>query len=98
MAELTPKLRSVTTGHAHWCPGCEQMHMLPNRWHFNDNVQEPTFSPSFRHDWGGDRVCHYFVAGGRLQFCADSTHALAGQTVDMPDIPTTETLGTAGAE
>jgi hypothetical protein len=31
-------------------------------------------------------VCHSFVTEGRIQFCGDSTHALAGQTVDLPDI------------
>jgi hypothetical protein len=32
-------------------------------------------------------VCHYIITAGRIQFCADSTHALAGQTIDLPDIP-----------
>lgn len=30
-------------------------------------------------------VCHSFVVDGRIQFLADCTHALAGQTVDLPD-------------
>lgn len=30
-------------------------------------------------------VCHSFVTDGKIQFLADSTHHLAGQTVDMPD-------------
>ena len=29
-------------------------------------------------------VCHSFVTDGRIQFLADCTHALAGQTVDLP--------------
>lgn len=33
-------------------------------------------------------VCHYFVQAGRIMFCTDSTHALAGQTVDLSPIPT----------
>jgi len=32
-------------------------------------------------------VCHSFVREGRIQFLTDSTHALAGQTVDVPDWP-----------
>lgn len=28
-------------------------------------------------------VCHIFVADGRIEFLADCTHHLAGQTVDM---------------
>lgn len=30
-------------------------------------------------------ICHSFVTDGRIQFLTDSTHALAGQTVDLPD-------------
>ncbi|HSY50385.1 MAG TPA: DUF6527 family protein [Thermoanaerobaculia bacterium] len=29
--------------------------------------------------------CHSFVTNGRIQFLGDCTHALAGQTVDLPD-------------
>lgn len=29
-------------------------------------------------------VCHSFVTDGRIQFLDDCTHALAGQTVDLP--------------
>lgn len=32
-------------------------------------------------------VCHSFVTAGRIQFLGDSTHALAGQTVDLPPWP-----------
>lgn len=39
--------------------------------------------------WAPDNVrmtprCHSFVRGGRIEFLGDSTHALAGQTVDLP--------------
>lgn len=30
-------------------------------------------------------VCHSFVRDGKIQFLADCTHVLAGQTVDLPD-------------
>ncbi|CBJ38354.1 protein of unknown function [Ralstonia solanacearum CMR15] len=30
--------------------------------------------------------CHSFVTDGRIQFLHDCTHALAGQTVDLPEI------------
>ncbi|KWV42145.1 ammonia monooxygenase [Rhizobium altiplani] len=30
-------------------------------------------------------ICHSFVVDGRIQFLGDCTHALAGQTVDLPD-------------
>ena len=31
-------------------------------------------------------VCHSFVTDGRIEFLADCSHALAGQTVDLPEI------------
>jgi hypothetical protein len=31
--------------------------------------------------------CHSFVRAGRIEFCSDSGHALAGKTVDLPEIP-----------
>lgn len=34
-----------------------------------------------------DDCCHYFLIGGQLQFCGDSRHTLAGQTVPLPDLP-----------
>jgi len=34
-----------------------------------------------------DARCHTFVTDGRIQFLSDCTHALAGQTVDMPPWP-----------
>lgn len=59
-------------------------------WTFNGDVERPTFSPSLLVRWehGPDReqhVCHSFVRAGRIQFLNDCTHALAGQTVDLPE-------------
>lgn len=31
--------------------------------------------------------CHSFVRDGRIQFLGDCSHALANQTVDLPDFP-----------
>jgi hypothetical protein len=31
-------------------------------------------------------TCHFFLRDGKLEYCGDSTHALAGQTVDLPDL------------
>lgn len=32
-----------------------------------------------------DVICHSFVTDGRIQFLGDSTHSLAGHTVDLPN-------------
>ncbi len=34
-------------------------------------------------------ICHSFVVDGQIQFLPDCTHALAGQTVPIPDWATT---------
>ncbi|WP_339767106.1 DUF6527 family protein [uncultured Pseudosulfitobacter sp.] len=68
-------------------------------WTFNGDGDRPTFSPSVLVRTGsavdptfvdepGDppTVCHSFVTDGRIRFLDDSTHELAGQTVDLPDL------------
>lgn len=32
-------------------------------------------------------ICHSFVTDGRIQYLSDCTHALAGQTIDLPPYP-----------
>lgn len=79
------------------CPGCGWTHMLNTgpgrpRWTFNGDLDRPTLSPSINHRQeftAADRparVCHSFVEDGRIRFLPDSTHQLAGQTVDLPEI------------
>jgi hypothetical protein len=47
MGQISSKLRSVEGGgHAHWCEGCGQFHVIPGSWKFDGNLAEPTFSPS----------------------------------------------------
>lgn len=101
MGQVSAVLRKVDGGYAHWCPGCREAHAIhterPNhcnaRWNFDGNVARPTFSPSiniFARDPEGeipDERCHYFLKGGMLEFLGDCTHALAGQTVPLPELP-----------
>ncbi len=84
-----------------WCPGCEAPHVLRIRpaaspsWDFNGDGDAPTFQPSVLVTirWSEtdptekDEVCHSFVTAGRIQFLGDCTHALANQTVSLPDFP-----------
>ena len=73
------------------CPGCESGHAFyvgagsGPRWTFDGNMERPTFSPSLVNRWD-QHVCHLFLRDGRIQFLSDCTHALAGQTVDLPDL------------
>lgn len=34
-----------------------------------------------------DVVCHYFITGGNMVFCGDSSHKFAGLTVELPNFP-----------
>lgn len=31
--------------------------------------------------------CHYIVTAGQVAYCGDCTHAMANQTIAMPDLP-----------
>ena len=80
-----------------FCPGCVEPHRIPTHpepgrasWTFDGNYDLPTLSPSLlrtNRDAEGMpvEVCHSFITDGRIQFLADCTHSLAGQTVDLPE-------------
>lgn len=56
MGQVSAYLRRATGAYMHWCPGCKELHQLPDRWSFNGDVNKPTFSPSFKHTlhrWDG---------------------------------------------
>lgn len=101
MALLGRKLRSLEGGRVmFWCPGCDGAHQVGigegsgPRWGYNGNPDAPTFTPSVNVTYNGPdagvdgappAICHSFVTDGRIQFLGDCTHALAGQTVELPD-------------
>lgn len=72
----------------------------PNAWEWNGDVEKPTFKPSvlvtrpgnpkaseeFK-EYRQDRRCHTFITDGMVQFLSDCTHALAGQTLPLPELP-----------
>lgn len=58
-------------------------------WSFNFDYDRPTLQPSLRISWregDAERVCHAIVTDGEIAYQADSTHALAGQTVLLPEL------------
>jgi hypothetical protein len=82
------------------CPGCGYNHrirvkikgqaLLPEPvWSWNESCDTPTISPSINFQsvdaQGLDVHCHTFVTDGKIQFLGDCTHALKGQTVEIPD-------------
>ena len=98
---VSGKLRTLQGGLvAFMCPGCDTLHQVRHQadggkpcWTWDGSFDAPTFSPSVLVRWPDPdnpgknvAVCHSFVRAGRIQFLADCTHALAGQTVDLPDM------------
>lgn len=76
------------------CLGCNEMHFVttdaPVGWEFNGDFNKPTIRPSIFVNQGQrspeDHACHSFVTDGQIQYLTDCTHALAGQTVELPDL------------
>lgn len=77
------------------CPGCKLLdprrghglvRLVIPRWTWDGNLERPTISPSILTHYGRD-VCHSFIREGRIEFLIDSTHSLAGTTVDLPELP-----------
>jgi hypothetical protein len=70
------------------CPGCGYGHPFDlRRWAWNGSMDRPTFTPSLLVNAHAPEVrCHSFVTEGKIQFLDDSFHALAGQTVDLPEV------------
>lgn len=89
---MSAVLRVVEGGWAHWCPGCERVHVLPGPgrgWQFNGSLEKPTFTPSFKHTLyrkkeDRETVCHYNVTDGVLHFHNDSDHELRGAVPMVP--------------
>lgn len=86
---------------AFMCPGCKCSHGVRVKsdgtpgpvWGWNGSIEKPTFNPSILVRWNtpkGERRCHSFVRDGKIQFLSDCTHALAGQTVELPELDAEE--------
>lgn len=83
------KIHDLPDGkHVFHCPACGCGHFADDRWSFNGDYNNPTFSPSilvnYLPDSPGPR-CHSFVTDGKIHFLSDCSHELAGQTIEIPD-------------
>lgn len=74
-----------------WCPACDDLVCISDAWGFNGDLDKPTFTPSLltqiEFTDGRRHVCHSFVTDGMWNYLSDSTHAMAGQTAPMVDLP-----------
>lgn len=80
-----------------WCPGCKRVHPYNvNRkerpcWQFNGDTEKPTFTPSLLVEPNYPKHrCHLFLTEGKIHYCGDCFHELAGKVVDMVDVPEDE--------
>lgn len=97
-AALGAEVHGTVTLPVAWLPeSIEESEFVKGRphWSFNGDLDRPTFGPSvlskFKQYMGQElppkeHICHSYVRDGRIQFLPDSTHALAGQTVELPEI------------
>ena len=78
-----------------YCPGCEMMHGINDRWQISGEPDNLTVNPSVRTTWqpSGTHLptekilCHMYIKDGQLIFLNDCTHKLAGKTVPMIEEP-----------
>lgn len=88
---LSPKLWQIGEAYLHfYCPGCLCLHEAridgkPGAVTWTGTVMKPTFHPSIKSR--GKITCRLFVTGGKLQYLGECNHRLAGQTLEMVDIP-----------
>ena len=71
-----------------WCPACDDMKVIPvegdKKWGWNKDLEKPTLTPSILQRAGPfpdghTDVCHSHVTAGKINYCGDSTHAMAGK-------------------
>lgn len=86
------EVHSITSGPWSWNNDREYPTFLPsvlvrgNQWP-KDEYPEYYRPEHAKVAPGEDTVCHSFVTQGEIQFLSDSTHSLAGTTVDIPEWP-----------
>jgi len=88
-------------GYAIFCPACGHGHTFRiasdqwyagQVWQFNGDFEKPTFTPSLvnKSTYGEDhqpRRCHLIITDGKITYCDDCTHAMAGKTIDLLPFP-----------
>ena len=85
-------------GHQHVFP-VEKVEGYPveHVWGWNGSMDSPTFTPSlmlrtgkyvpgYETKFEEGTICHSVVTDGKIAFCGDCTHEMAGQTVDLLDV------------
>jgi hypothetical protein len=93
---VSDKLHQIEENYyAFHCPGCGCGHAVTVNgkkngcnasWGWNGSMDKPTFTPSINCNADAPKYhCHSFVKDGMIQFLGDCFHALASQTIEIPD-------------
>lgn len=77
-----------------YCPGCKCDHGIWTTqtefnnpvWNISMNLDSPSVDPSLMIDKDTDTQCHLIIKEGKIHYCDDCRHELAGQTVEMENI------------
>jgi hypothetical protein len=82
------KAYPINNGHItfmFYCPACKTVHALNDTWKFNNDFDNPTFSPSIKVTGHDKTICHSHIKNGKIIFCNDCTHELKSQTINLPE-------------
>ncbi len=70
------------------CPACKIQHFIfvgPNQREWNGSLDNPTVSKVRAVFDGGATRCNFTITDGVISYTSESTHTLAGQSVNLPD-------------
>jgi len=94
VADVVKPIRDKDDGSTLWvfsCPGCGYLHQFQAEgegptWHWNEDRESPTVTPSIHVLPGSEAQCHFYIEEGTIRFLNDCHHDLAGQTEELPEI------------
>lgn len=96
MAKILPiESEGKRTGYLFMCPACSCGHKFCTSdaysegwpiWQLTGTIDNPTIRASILINSANGIICHSFITNGKLEYCGDCTHKLAGQTVELPNI------------
>ena len=77
-----------------YCPACRDSHLVNSRFVWNGSKDKPTFDGETTilgvkieraHNSINRPHCHFSIQDGFITFYRDSSHHMAGETVELPD-------------
>lgn len=89
---MKKKLHNFKNLYSFYCPGCERIHQVNNKWKIN--ISNLTISPSIlvtSPKGSDDRTrCHSYIKEGKIQYLGDCNHKFRGVTIPMIEFEMSE--------